>query len=138
MEWEFKRNAKVKEYSSKRFQQLLQKSSPYLYQIQPCLCLPELLDTPTSINQQHLIWIQQLKKSLSYPYLFNKTEPDTNQDDDEPEETPSSLHSYLTSLPKWIRDKYADVFDAHQARILPAHKQTDHAIDVISDSALPF
>jgi hypothetical protein len=77
---------------------------------------------------------------LSCPYLFNKTEPDTDQDDDEPEETSSShhLHSHLTSLPKWIRDKYADVFDARQARILPAHKQTDHAIDVISDAAPPF
>jgi hypothetical protein len=51
IEWEFKHNAKVKEYSFKRFQQLLQKSSPYLYQIQPHLCLPELLNTPTSINQ---------------------------------------------------------------------------------------
>jgi hypothetical protein len=79
-----------------------------------------------------------LKKLLSYPYLFNKTEPDTDQDDDEPEEIPSSLYSYLTSLPKWIRDKYANVFDAHQARILPAHKQTDYAINVVSDSVLPF
>jgi hypothetical protein len=79
-----------------------------------------------------------LKKSLSCPYLFNKTEPNTDQDDDKPEEIPSLLHSYLTSLPKWIRDKYANVFDAHQARILPTHKQTDYAINVVSDSAPPF
>jgi hypothetical protein len=33
MEWEFKHKAKVQEYSSKRFQQLLRKSSLRLYTI---------------------------------------------------------------------------------------------------------
>jgi hypothetical protein len=120
MEWEFKRKAKVKEYSTKRFQQLLRKS-PRLYTIQPHLWLLEI--------QQPSLCAQLLKESLPNPYPFNKT-------DCELEDKPSSPN--LTSLPKWIRDKHADVFDTHQAGILPSHKQTDHAIDIESNAVLPF
>jgi hypothetical protein len=61
---------------------------------------------------------------------------DKTDQDNEPEDKPSSPH--LTSLSKWIRDKYADVFDAHHARILPAHKQTDHTIDVVLGAMPPY
>jgi hypothetical protein len=56
MEWEFKHKAKVQEYLSKRFQQLLRKSSPKLYMIQPHLRLLELLGmttTPTILLLSH-------------------------------------------------------------------------------------
>jgi hypothetical protein len=45
---------------------------------------------------------------------------------------------YLALLPEWIRSKYANVFDAHQARILPTHKQTDYVIDIVPGAVLPF
>jgi hypothetical protein len=140
MEWEFKRKAKVQEYSSKRFQQLLRKSSSNMYIIQPYLRLPELSNTTTTSSpdhQQRLIRVQQLKQSLACPYGFDKinTEIDKPSSPDLLHLDSNSLSPHFASIPEWIRDKYADVFDAHNAKILSAHKQTDHAIDLMPDAA---
>jgi hypothetical protein len=94
-----------------------------IYIIQPYLCLLELLGNPI------LTCIQQLKGLTPYPFDRTNLGLDNNP----------SLHlPNLTSLPKWIRDKYADVFNAQHAKILPAYKQTDHAIDIEANAILPF
>jgi hypothetical protein len=37
-----------------------------------------------------------------------------------------------------MRDKYADIFNTQHTRILPAHKQTDHAINIEANAIPPF
>lgn len=142
MEWEFKRKAAVTEYSPKRFQQLLRKSSARLYEIKLCLRLPELPETSFPVllpeRKQHFARIHQLRKSKSNPYPFSDSKSNLHQNpdpDSDSEDEPASLH--LDNIPRWLRQKYADVFNTHSARILPSHKQTDHAIDLLPDTTPP-
>ena len=133
--WEFERKKEVEKISSSRFQQLLRKPNLPVYEIRSCLRLPESPETNNNPSSKHLLRIQQIREIVDQKSKLYTSESDSDTSDTEDDET---LPSYLASIPKWLRVKYADVFDESAAKTLPSHRQTDHAIELKPNTEPPF
>ena len=131
-EWEFERKPNVEMYSSKQFHQLLSKgSSVSLYAIQPRFVLPPI---PQKVRNQQLTLVHD-----STPLPYRPLGPTTDELPDESDDEPTPLTTEDTShIPSWLLDQFPDMFNTPRSKILPSHRQTDHAIDLLPDTEPPF